>query len=58
MDEMSWIFVAALSSFTLTFGLFAVAPKILNRLSPNYKRLDPKKRVLADNTFVICNLFF
>ncbi|XP_078614485.1 TLC domain-containing protein 4-like [Branchiostoma floridae x Branchiostoma japonicum] len=48
---MFWIFVAALSSIMLTFGVYAAVLKILNRLSPNYRRLDPKKGVLADNTF-------
>ncbi|XP_019628412.1 PREDICTED: transmembrane protein 56-A-like [Branchiostoma belcheri] len=51
MDETVSICLAVLASFAVSMGLFAAAPKILSRLSTQYRLLGPQKRALTDHEF-------
>ncbi|CAH1247396.1 TMEM56 [Branchiostoma lanceolatum] len=51
MEDYMSIFLAGLANFVLAFCVFGAAPKILGLLSEQYGKLEPEKRVLADNTY-------
>ncbi|CAH1247397.1 TMEM56 [Branchiostoma lanceolatum] len=52
MEDYMSIFLAGLTNFVLAFCVFGAAPKILGLLSEQYGKLEPEKRVLADNTLM------
>ncbi|CAH1247402.1 TMEM56 [Branchiostoma lanceolatum] len=51
MDESVSIFLAGSASFVLSLCIFAVAPRILSRLSKQYGLLEPDKRIVIDTDF-------
>ncbi|CAH1247401.1 Hypp7912 [Branchiostoma lanceolatum] len=52
MEDYMSIFLAGLATFVLAFCVFGAAPRILGLLSEQYGKLEPKKRVLADNSLM------
>ncbi|CAH1247399.1 TMEM56 [Branchiostoma lanceolatum] len=51
MNENISVFLTCSASFVLSLCVFAVAPKILNRLSKQYGQLEPDIRIYVDSCF-------